>query len=122
MGFQMEFNDESAFVRWTTEQQCKKALEMVGLQAEGYAQLELETPKIHADGTSRPNVDTGRLVNSITHTTEGYSTAVIGTNVEYAPYVELGTSKSKPYPYLRPAIEKHITEYQALFEAILKSG
>jgi phage gpG-like protein len=37
-------------------------------------------------------VDTGRLRQSITHRIEG-STGIVGTNVEYAPYVEYGTGK-----------------------------
>ena len=36
----------------------------------------------------------------------------VGTNVEYAPYVEMGTYKMSAYPYIKPAIQDHITEYQ----------
>ena len=32
-------------------------------------------------------------------------TVYVGTNVEYAPYVELGTSRMGAKPYLRPAVE-----------------
>ena len=32
-------------------------------------------------------------------------TVAVGTNVEYAPYVEYGTSRSMAQPYLRPAID-----------------
>ncbi len=53
-------------------------------------------------------VDTGRLSNSITHEmgvdADGpYSD--VGTNVEYALFVELGTSRAAAQPYLRPALE-----------------
>lgn len=53
-------------------------------------------------------VDTGRLRSSITNqlgTDGGGLLAVIGTNVEYAPYVELGTSKAPAQPFLLPALE-----------------
>lgn len=30
---------------------------------------------------------------------------VVGTNVEYAVYLEQGTSKMPPYPFMKPAIE-----------------
>ncbi|HEY1119887.1 MAG TPA: HK97-gp10 family putative phage morphogenesis protein [Acidimicrobiales bacterium] len=52
-------------------------------------------------------VDTGRLRASITNALEkdpeGVS-AVIGTNVEYAVYVEFGTGDTRPQPFLRPAL------------------
>lgn len=53
-------------------------------------------------------VDTGRLRSSITeelrHDGEGL-VEVVGTNVEYAAFVELGTVHSRAQPYLRPAAE-----------------
>ena len=84
------------------------ALEAIGLTAEGYAK-EL-CP-----------VDTGRLRNSISHAVEG-DAVYIGTNVEYAPYVELGTSKMRARPFLGPAAENHGQEYKELFEAAMKNG
>ena len=69
-------------------------------------------------------MDTGRLRNSITHQQYDKNTELIGTNVEYAPYVELGhhTSSGKfvaPKPYLRPAAENHGEEYQKVIKACL---
>lgn len=53
-------------------------------------------------------VDTGRLRSSITNEIgqdgEGL-VAVVGTNVEYAPYIELGTSRMDAQPFLLPALE-----------------
>ena len=46
--------------------------------------------------------------------------AYIGTNVEYAPYVELGTSRSKAQPYLKPAATEHTTVYRRILEDELK--
>lgn len=34
---------------------------------------------------------------------------VVGTHVEYAVYLEFGTSKMPPYPFLRPAVEYVMT-------------
>ena len=101
----------------------RRALEAVGLQAEGYAKMNLTVPIEHGydrgNGYTFPITDTGRLMNSISHTTdEEY--AYIGTNVEYAPYVEYGTSKSKPYPFLKPAAADHADEYKEIFEEYLK--
>lgn len=79
------------------------ALEEIGLTAEGYAKRACP-------------VDTVRLRNSITHIVdEGGKCAVIGTNVEYAPYVELGTRHQKPQPYLKPAAEDHESTYRSIF-------
>jgi len=66
-------------------------------------------------------VDTGRLRASISHGKEGDDTMVVGTNVEYAPYVELGTKFQKEQPYLRPAISKHMSEYQEIAKNILSN-
>jgi hypothetical protein len=58
--------------------------------------IDLEGPLTKAcllvenDAKKRCPVDTGQLRQSITHEVEG-NTGVIGTNVEYAPYVEYGT-------------------------------
>lgn len=53
-------------------------------------------------------VDTGRLRSSITNEIgqdgEGL-VATIGTDVEYAPHVELGTSRMAAQPFLLPALE-----------------
>lgn len=73
------------------------ALERIGMQAEGYAQ-------------DLCPVDTGNLRNSITHTTDG-TAAYIGTNVEYAPPVELGTRRAAAQPFLKPAATDHRGTY-----------
>lgn len=87
------------------------ALEKCGLVAEGYAKRLCP-------------VDTGRLRNSITHTTRSEPGPVeyIGTNVEYAPYVELGTKRTKAQPYLKPAIADHVDEYKQIIQDELKGG
>ena len=54
-------------------------------------------------------VDTGRLRSSITADlirSDGRPKAVVGTNVEYAPFVEFGTSKQPAQPFLRPAAQQ----------------
>lgn len=68
-------------------------------------------------------VDTGRLRNSITHQTEG-NDEYIGTNVEYAVYVELidryhhTTGKAH---FLRDAATNHGDELKAVAKAILEA-
>lgn len=52
-------------------------------------------------------VDTGRLRSSLTHERgrdEKGLVARVGTNVDYAIFVELGTRHTRAQPYLRPAL------------------
>lgn len=91
-----------------------KALEMIGGKAESYAKRLCP-------------VDTGNLRNSITHEQYDESTEVIGTNVEYAPYVELPHHTSAGtlvpgQPFLRPAAENHTGEYKRIIEQVMKNG
>ncbi len=64
--------------------------------------------KVNASGgPPGPNVQTGRLRSSITHEIDHDSSGLfanIGSNVEYALYVEAGTRFMHERPYLRPAI------------------
>lgn len=78
------------------------ALEEMGLACEGYAKLACP-------------VDTGRLRSSITHMTKPSDGAVyVGTNVEYGPYVELGTVHKAARPFLKPAAADHADSYRAI--------
>ena len=86
-----------------------RALEVIGGKAEGYAKKACP-------------VDTGRLRNSITHQQYSENTEVIGTNVEYAPYVELGTYKMAARPFLRPAAEGHAAEYTEIIRREMKNA
>ena len=87
----------------------RRALETIGLLAEGYAQdkCPVGTP----ESTGIPGYQGGTLRGSITHEVSGGS-VYIGTNVEYAPYVELGTRCMGPRPYLRPAATEHGSQYR----------
>jgi HK97 gp10 family phage protein len=89
-----------------------RALETIGSTAEGYAKVAL---------TEQHAVDTGRLRGSVSHAVDGYS-VYIGTNVEYAPYIEFGTSKQKARPYLKPAATEYPKTYRAIVERELKGS
>lgn len=63
-------------------------------------------------------VDTGTLRRSIVHvmSLDGRS-AFVGSNVEYAPFVEMGTSKMAAQPYLRPALHGNMPRIRRIFGA-----
>lgn len=112
MGFKLDVVNNSFFVKEEMNARLETAMEAVGLQAEGYAKRLCR-------------VDTGNLRNSISHTVETTPTqvvAIIGTNVFYGPYVELGTSHSRAYPFIRPACEDHGQEYTAIMNQVVTNG
>ena len=80
------------------------ALTAIGATAETHTKENITADKL---------VDTGRLRNSISHTVDGEA-AYIGTNVEYAPYLELGTKKITAHHYLKRAVTEHKDEYKNL--------
>ena len=102
------FKDNTDEVLSAFERAKKRGLEAIGLTAEGYAKKE--TP-----------VDTGRLRNSISHSTDDEA-AYIGTNVEYAPYVELGARGRKGVHMLQRAASEHTDEYRRLVEDSMKNA
>lgn len=75
----------------------------------GIAARDLQRRAVQVDRQAKQlcPVDTGRLRSSITNElgrdAEGLY-ALIGSNVEYAVYVELGTSLAAAQPFLRPAL------------------
>lgn len=101
----VKFTNNSAAV--LREMQAKKAaaLEAIGARAETHAKAL--TP-----------VDTGNLRNSMAHAVSG-DAAYIGSNVEYAPYVEFGTSRNKAHHMLKKAATEHGEEYKAIAKAAL---
>lgn len=102
------FNNNANEVLEEFHEQIDVALETIGLVAEGYAKRLCP-------------VDTGRLRNSISHAVDN-NAAYIGTNVDYAVYVEMGTVKTRAQPYLKPAATDHVNEYQEILENAMRGG
>ena len=69
-------------------------------------------------------VDTGRLRGSITGVVLEISEDIIdgrvGTNVEYAKKVELGTSMQSSQPYLRPALRNRFDEIVDIIQGAVR--
>ena len=131
-------NDNTEEIIKMSREAARKALTEIGLLSERYAKQGCV-------------VDTGLLRNSITFALDGeaaytgeykadrggktgaYSGAApkegagsnavyVGSNVEYAPYVELGTSKQKAKPFLRPAIQDHSGEFEAVVKKNMENA
>lgn len=122
----------------------KRGLEAIGMQAESYAKLEVNQTRNASDGHVGA-IKTGRLINSITYGMDGRSgthryrdnqgksytqqiglaeedSVYIGTNVEYAPYIEFGHHSYPAVHYLKNAAGNHSEEYRNILEESLKNA
>lgn len=99
-------NDSDMFLR-AMKSQVRQGLETCGLIAQGHA-------------TYMCPVDTGRLRASIDYVTDDMS-MTLGSGVEYAADVELGTYKQRAQPYIKPAIADHVPEYERTLKEALES-
>ncbi len=99
----------------------KKAATIIGGMAESNAKKEIKRA-VYDTPPSPTYVRTGNLRNSLTYKLEKNGLEIlVGSNVEYAPYVELGTIHMGPRPYLRPAIEKYVKDYADVLREELSS-
>lgn len=131
----VDFIDNSAAVEAAFDAALAAGLEKCGLAAEKYAKKLCP-------------VDTGNLRNSISHTVdEQEPAAIIGTNNEYAPYVEFGTGVyaegggrptpwvyqdakgnwhythgQKAQPFLKPAVAEHADKYREIIKDALENA
>lgn len=104
----VEFKNYSKEVLEAEKQAIEKALTAIGVKWQ-----QNVTPKIP--------VDTGRLRASMKYEVKTDQKQVkVGTDVEYAPYVELGTRNQRAQPYLKPSILDNVSYYKQIIEKILK--
>lgn len=131
-----------------TDAALERAAESIGQRMETHAKLYV-TAGVYESPEGK-YIRTGNLRNSITHdsVSDDHSvTIVVGSPVDYAPYVELGTgvyaedgkgrktpwryqdhngnwhttSGMPPRPFLRPAVENHIKEYREVLQQELSN-
>lgn len=130
----VKFIDNSEEIKDNMKNALLRALEKIGMTAEKYAKRLCP-------------VDTGNLRNSITHRVDQEEPAVyVGSDSEYAAYVELGTGKhypggrptpwtyqdakgnwhwtagNKAQPYLKPAAANYAAQYRQIIEDEMKNG
>lgn len=128
-------NDKSAEFIEAMKKQVQIGLKAIGAEVEGYAKEEcpVDTGRLRnsitwtdKDEQSKPNTSGGEPAKASDyrrHKKPEESTVYIGTNVEYAPYVEYGdynhtTGKNH---FLRDAATNHSEHYKAIMEAALKA-
>ena len=99
------WNDKAA--RRVIQERARKRLKLVGEYVEGAVKLRTPVGKIAG----------GNLRGSITHKVVKWDTVRIGTGVEYAPYVELGTRYMAPRAYLRGGLRSSYREIKIILGA-----
>lgn len=104
----VEFTSHKDEVLSEFQKKVKLALDLIGEAAEGF--VKEQTP-----------VDTGRLRNSIAHQTID-DTAYIGTNVEYAIWVELKDIEHKvgKAHFLRDGVTQNGKTYESIARQVLQ--
>ncbi|MCR6096855.1 HK97 gp10 family phage protein [Salipaludibacillus agaradhaerens] len=106
MSFKYESNRKD--VEKMLTQNELKALESIGVFVKG-------------EGVNRAPYDTDNLRSSINYRVNNSDkTVTIGTPVEYAPYVEKGTSRQQAQPYLTPAVEDNKSAIQKIVESVMR--
>ena len=143
----VDYKDNSEQVLSAMEKAMKNGLEAIGLTAEGHAKKKLTREVYTGD---KPYKLTGRLRNSITFAVSGepaniqsYSgdngekggtyngtapddknkAVYIGTNVEYALGIELGTHrKAGGVHFLQDAATGHTAEYKKIIKDAMESS
>lgn len=86
--------------------------EAEALKARAMRVLRLAAREVYIDAKTKVPVRTGRLRDSITLIAESPFQYIVKagsdtkTGAYYAPYVEFGTRKMAPRPFMRPAAEK----------------
>lgn len=112
-------NNNTSATKAQVDQIKDIVLEIIGGKVEGYAKdlAPVGTP----ESTGIAGYLGGSLRNSIRHDVEGDSVNIraggvdgIYRVVDYAGYVELGTSKMAAQPFLTPAVEDHMAEYEQI--------
>jgi HK97 gp10 family phage protein len=135
--------DHSAEVLAALKNALERGAESIGETAEAHAKSNI---------TAQGAVDTGRLRNSIANQVKeigsGYE-VTIGSDLEYAPYIEFGTGKysstgggttkeswvyqddygdwhraypQRPRPFLEPAVSEHVNEYVEILKDSLENA
>ncbi len=95
----------------------QKAVEYACLKVEIQAKLETTPGRYAGPFDGPPHVRTGDLRASIDHKVGREGDKVVGyvgTPFAYGRYLELGTSKMHPHPFLTPSLEKNRADILAI--------
>lgn len=139
----IEITDNSPKVKEELEAAVLRALEECGLDAEKYAKnmqlpdtgllrnsithaISGQPTAISSYKADRPDksgkIKKGFYSGNAPNDSDNKMSVYIGTNVEYATYVECGTHRMEAKPYLKPAVADHADHYRSVIKKELKNG
>ena len=140
------YNDNSAEVLNRFQKAVRNGLVAIGLTAETKAKKNITKNKsvdtgrlrnsiTYAIAGEKPHVNTYKANKKssgkkklTTYSYDGIaegkknSAVYIGTNVEYAPFVENGSRNNTPKPFLKPAATEHAEEYKKIMTEAMKNA
>lgn len=107
------------------EESAKKRATLAAFMVQGFAQKSIQRVSVGEQGTrtsrgfkrsvtvskpgDAPNTDTGRLVSSIrVKFSKAERAAFVFTKLDYAFWLEFGTSEMMARPFLKPALNAYI--------------
>lgn len=138
----VQITSHARSVESATEKALQRAARMIGGTVEGHAKelCPVDTGLLRnsitfAIGGQAPNITeyqsnqqgeetvTGKYDGTAPQDEDGQITVYVGTNVQYAPYQELGAPNINlpARPYLRPAMENFRDEIRQILEQQLKT-
>jgi len=89
--------------------------------------VKVTTEIAKSDAQTNAPVDTGMLVQSLTHGTDVKHTAtsvtgIVGTSAYYAAYQEFGTVNMAAHPYMMPALNANKSTFEHLARKELEAA
>ena len=125
--------DSSGQIAANIQAQLRRVLAAYAHRVEAKAKASImagdKSGRVYARGNGRshtasapgqaPATDTGILVNSITAFQTGPLQWTVAASAEYAVYLEMGTIRMAPRPFLGPALESQRSAFEA---AVLRTG
>ena len=89
--------------------------------------VKVTTERAKSDAQTNAPVDTGMLVQSLTHGTDVvYSadsvTGIVGTSAYYAIYQEMGTVNMAAHPFMMPALNANKSTFEQLARKELEAA
>lgn len=110
-------NSNLTEVRQKMDRALEAALDKIGLYVQAEAKLRAPVG-VYNDGSGRVG---GNLRGSIEYRTDSSNKKVdIFTDVEYAHYVEHGTSKMAAQPFLTPAVQENLSNIRNIAQSEFK--